>query len=161
MSVADGCILRTQVLHSGDGNPLKGATMKTTIEKIGVTEANSVPRVRNDDLFSEAPLDTCKYVPNWHIKGFATKAVLHAWVKSFASWYNWEHLYRSICFVTPSVNHTGLDFAALAKRSSPYLNAQGQNPERRSCKTLYWEPVGPVWLNTANEIIVPEIGNAA
>mgnify|MGYP002179459186 CR=1 FL=1 len=71
---------------------MKGATMKTTMEKPGITASYSRPRVSNDDLFSEALFRTCKYRPDWPTKGFATRADAQAWVKSFASWYNGEQL---------------------------------------------------------------------
>jgi len=82
-------------------------------------------------------------------------------VKSFASWYNGEHLHSAIRFVTPSARHTGHDRAALANRAILYANARAQNPERWSGKTRNWQPAGPVWLNPETEISVPKIRDAA
>jgi putative transposase len=70
---------------------MKGATMKMTMEQLGITASYSRPRIRNDNPFSEALLRTCKYRPDWPTKGFATKADAQVWVQSFASWYNNEH----------------------------------------------------------------------
>ena len=72
--LAKGCIARPLVLHADNGSLMKGATMKTTMEKLGITASYSRPRVSNDNPFSEALLRTCQYRPDWPSKGFATKA---------------------------------------------------------------------------------------
>jgi hypothetical protein len=77
--------------------------MKSTMEKLGISASYSRPWVSNDNPFSEALFRTCKYRPNWPAKGFATKADAQAWVKSFARWYNGEHLHSGIRFVTPGM----------------------------------------------------------
>ncbi|OSP51601.1 IS3 family transposase, partial [Pseudoruegeria sp. SK021] len=112
--LAEGCITRPLVLHADNGSPMKGATMKVTMEKLGIIASYSRPRVSNDNPFSEALFRTCKYRPNWPTKGFATKEDAQAWVKSFASWYNEEHLHSAIRFVTPNARHSGTDSATLA-----------------------------------------------
>ena len=159
--LAEGCTLRPLVLHADNGSPMKGATMKTTMEKLGITASYSRPRVSNDNPFSEALFRTCKYRPNWPSKGFATKADAQAWVKSFATWYNGEHLHSAIRFVTPNERHAGHDRAALANRASLYADARSQHPERWSGKTRNWQPPGPVWLNPERETSAPEIRDAA
>ncbi|MFO7921555.1 MAG: IS3 family transposase [Nioella sp.] len=159
--LAEGCIARPLVLHADNGSPMKGATMKVTMEKLGITASYSRPRVSNDNPFSEALFRTCKYRLDWPTKGFATKADAQAWVKSFANWYNGEHLHSAIRFVTPDARHAGIDRATLASRASLYANARAQNPERWSGKTRNWQPAGPVWLNPETEISAPEIRDAA
>ncbi len=159
--LAEGCIARPLVLHADNGSPMKGATMKTTLEKLGIIASYSRPRVSNDNPFSEALFRTCKYRPNWPAKGFATKAEAQAWVKSFAGWYNGEHLHSGIRFVTPDERHAGHDRETLASRASLYANAKAQNPERWSGKTRNWQPAGPVWLNPETDMSVPEIRDAA
>ena len=52
--MAEGCIARPLVLHADNGSPMKGATMKVTMEKLGITASYSRPRVSNDNPFSEA-----------------------------------------------------------------------------------------------------------
>ena len=159
--LAEGFIARALVLHADNGSPMKGATMKTTLEKLGIIASYSRPRVSNDNPFSEALFRTCKYRPNWPAKGFATKAEAQAWVKSFAGWYNGEHLHSGIRFVTPDERHAGHDREILASRASLYANAKAQNPERWSGKTRNWQPAGPVWLNPETDMSVPEIRDAA
>jgi len=159
--IAEGCTLRPLVLHADNGSPMKGATMKTTPEKLGITASYSRPRVSNDNPFSEALFRTCKYRPDWPTKGFATKTDAQVWVKSFATWYNGEHLHSAIRFVTPDARHAGHDRATLANRAIIYANARAQNPERWSGKTRNWQPTGPVWLNPDTETSAPEIRDAA
>ena len=159
--LAEGCTLRPLVLHADNGSPMKGATMKVTMEKLGITASYSRPRVSNDNPFSEALFRTCKYRPEWPSKGFATKDDAQAWVKSFATWYNGEHFHSAIRFVTPDARHAGHDRATLANRASLYANARAQNPQRWSGKTRNWQPAGPVWLNPETEISASEIRDAA
>ena len=140
---------------------MKGATMKVTLEKLGITASCSRPRVSNDNPFSEALFRTCKYRPDWPKKGFATKACAQTWVKSFASWYNGDHLHSMIRFVTPNMRHAGQDSDALANRAQLYANARAQKPERWSGKTRNWQAAGPVWLNPEREISASEIRDAA
>tara|TARA_R110002049_G_scaffold100580_1_gene244798 strand:- start:77 stop:1138 length:1062 start_codon:yes stop_codon:yes gene_type:complete len=159
--LAEGCITRTLVLHADNGSPMKGATMKVTMERLGITASYSRPRVSNDNPFSEALFRTCKYRPNWPTKGFATKADAQAWVKSFVNWYNEEHLHSAIRFVTPNARHAGHDRATLENRASLYAKARAQKPERWSGKARNWQPAGPVWLNPEREPSAPEIRDAA
>ncbi|MET4103461.1 transposase InsO family protein [Roseovarius sp. MBR-78] len=58
--LGEGCTLRPLVLHADNGSPMKGATMKTTMEKLGITASYSRPRVSNDNPYSEALFRTCK-----------------------------------------------------------------------------------------------------
>ena len=140
---------------------MKGATLKTTVEKLGITASYSRPRASHDNPFSEAQLRTCKYRPNWPSKGFATKADAQAWVKSCPNWYNGEHLDSRVRFVTPDARHAGHDRATLASRASLYANAKARNPERWSGKTRNWQPAGHVWLSPESDTSASEIRDAA
>jgi putative transposase len=159
--LSEGCIGQPLVLHAGNGSPMKGATMKTTMEKLGITSSYSRPRVSNDNPFSEALFRTFKYRPNWPTKGFATKIDSQNWVKSFANWYNDEHLHSAIRFVTPNARHSGADRKTLANRDILYASARARNPQRWSGKTRNWQPAGPVWLNPETENSTSEIRDAA
>ena len=158
---AEACVARPLVLHADNGSPMKGATMKVTLEKLGIIASYSRPRVSNDNPFSEALFRTCKYRPDWPTKGFATKDEAQVWVKSFANWYNGEHLHSAISFVTPNMRHGGQETDALEKRALLYANARAQKPERWSGKTRNWQPAGPVWLNPERDIGTSEIRDAA
>jgi transposase InsO family protein len=144
---AEKCLTSPPVLHADNGSPMKGATMKTTMERLGVTASFSRPRVSNDNPFSEALFRTCKYVPGWPARGFATVEEARAWVQRFANWYNLEHRHSAIRFVTPDQRHRGEDRPLLARRHRVYELARAARPDRWSGRTRNWHPIGSVWLN--------------
>jgi transposase InsO family protein len=111
---AQGCVINPLILRADNGSPMKGATMKVTMERLGVIPSFSRPRVSNDNPFSEALFSTCKYVPSWPAKGFASIDEARAWVLEFAHWYNTQHQHSAIRFVTPR-----RAIAARTKPSSP------------------------------------------
>ena len=55
-------------------------------------------------------------------------------MKSFAIWYNGEHLHSAICFVTPDARHAGRDRATLANRAILYANARAQTQNAGQAK---------------------------
>lgn len=69
---AEKCLASPLTLHSDNGSPMKGATMKTTMERLGVAASFRRPRVSSDNPFSEALFRTCKYVSDWPTRGFGT-----------------------------------------------------------------------------------------
>jgi transposase InsO family protein len=144
---AEKCLTSPLVLHADNGSPMKGATMKTTMERLGVTASFSRPRVSNDNPFSEALFRTCKYMPGWPTRGFATVDEARLWVQGFVRWYNLEHRHSALRFVTPDQRHRGEDQALLAARHQVYECARDAHPERWSGNTRCWKPIGSVWLN--------------
>jgi transposase InsO family protein len=126
---------------------MKGATMKATMEQLGVTASFSRPRVSNDNPFSEALFRTCKYRPEWPPRGFATIEAARAWVQEFVTWYNIEHRHSAIRFVTPDARHRGEDRALLESRHRVYQSARAERPDRWSRHTRNWTPIDTVWLN--------------
>ena len=113
------CFTTPLVLHADNGSPIKGATMKTTMERLDVTASFSRPRVSNDNAFSKALL-TCQYVPGWLARGFATVEEAWVWVQGFVRWYNPGHRHSAIRFVTPDQRHPGDDRLFLANRHQVY-----------------------------------------
>ena len=135
------------MLHADNGSPMKGATLKVTLEHLGVTASYSRPRVSNDNPFSEALFRTCKYRPEWPSKGFNDIEAARGWVARFANWYNGEHLHSGIRFVAPNTRHAGQDQTVLprAPASGQRRARQGQNGGQEQPRN--WASVGPVWLN--------------
>lgn len=144
---AETCLTSPLVLHADNGSPMKGATMKATMERLGIIASFSRPRVSNDNPFSEALFRTCKYMPDWPSRGFATLDAARAWVHGFVRWYNVEHRHSAIRFVTPDQRHRGEDRPLLARRHQVYQLARAARPERWSGGTRNWQPVRSVWLN--------------
>lgn len=133
--------------HSDNGGPMKGATMLTTMQWLGVVPSFSRPSVSNDNPFSESLFKTLKYCPEYPSKPFEDLEPARKWVKEFVTWYNTKHLHSGINFVTPESKHRGEDVEILKNRNVIYLEAQRKNPNRWSGKTRNWNPIESVKLN--------------
>ncbi len=134
-------------LHSDNGGPMKGATMKATLDKLGITPSLSRPHVSNDNPFSESLFRTLKYRPEYPKDPFNTLAEARAWVASFVAWYNTEHQHSAIQFVTPDQRHSGAEHHILQQRRRVYDEARQRNPARWSGPTRSWTPTQEVTLN--------------
>jgi hypothetical protein len=99
---AEGVDPNNLTIHSDNGGPMKGATMVATMERLGVAQSFSRPRVSDDNPFSEALFRTVKYRPEYPSGPFATLDAARAWVDWFVGWYNHQHLHSAISFVTPA-----------------------------------------------------------
>ncbi len=128
---AEQCLSRPLVLHADNDS-----RMKVTMERLGIIASFSRPRMSNDNPFSKALFRTCKHVPGWPPRSFASIAAARDWVQVFVVWDNTEHRHSAIRFVTPDQRHRGQEATVLAA-----------HPERWSGKTRQWTPIGSVWLN--------------
>ena len=133
--------------HSDNGGPMKGATMLTTMQWLGVVPSFSRPSVSNDNPFSESLFKTLKYCPEYPSIPFEDLDAARIWVQEFVNWYNTVHLHSGIKFVTPESKHRGEDVEILKNRNLIYLEAQRKNPNRWSGKTRDWSPTECVKLN--------------
>ena len=158
---AEGCLTRPLVLHADNGSPMKGATIKATLERLGVIASYSRPRVSDDNPFSEALFRTCKYRPDWPTSGFASREDAQCWVARFVAWYNQEHRHSAIRFVTPSARHAGEDRALLERRTHLYTEARAANPTRWSRQIRNWSPIGDICLNPEHDTNDHKIRDAA
>ena len=140
------------VLHADNGSPMKGATMLTTLQKLGIVPSFSRPSVSDDNPFSEAMFRTLKYTPTYPSKPFADIEQARGWVHHFVNWYNTEHRHSGIQFVTPAQRHVGDDLAILNRRRTVYETAKRGRPERwKTRSTRNWSRQNEVWLNPPNE----------
>jgi putative transposase len=135
------------VLHSDNGSPMKGATMLSTLQRLGVMPSFSRPSVSDDNPFSEALFKTLKYHPGFPDKPFDSLQEAREWVAGFQHWYNEVHRHSALKFVTPAQRHRGEDEAILANRHALYEAAKARRPERWSGLTRNWEPEKNVYLN--------------
>jgi transposase InsO family protein len=135
------------VVHQDNGGPMKGATLKTTMERLGVIPSFSRPRVSDDNPFSEAAFRTLKYHPSYPHGPFEGIEAARAWVHAFVAWYNHEHLHSGIGFVTPADRHAGQSDAILDRRKAVYEAARRRNPQRWSGDTRAWKAPAEVILN--------------
>ncbi len=145
--LSEECIGKPLVLHSDNGSPMKGSTLKETLISLGIEPSYSRPRVSNDNPYSEAIFRTCKYRPDFPYKGFTSLEKAREWVLSFVNWYNFLHRHSGIKFVTPHQRHTGQDVAILAARKQLYENARNHHPERWTRESRNWSKIAAVKLN--------------
>jgi len=142
-----GIDARGLVLHSDNGQPMKGATMLATLQWLGVVPSFSRPHVKDDNPYSEALFRTLKYRPAYPRRPFRSIAEARAWVAAFVDWYNNDHQHSGIRFLTPAQRHEQLDAVILDKRHSIYQRARKNHPGRWSGKTRDWSPITTVLLN--------------
>ena len=148
---SEGCDGEKMVLHADNGGPMKGATLKATMENLGVIASYSRPRVSDDNAFSESLFRTVKYRPEYPKKPFASLEEARAWVTRFVAWYNHVHLHSGIGYVTPAARHEGRDADILAGRRAVYQRARRRHPERWSRHTRPWLAPKAVRLNPIQE----------
>lgn len=139
-------------LHSDNGGPMKGATMLSTLQQLGVVPSFSRPKVSDDNPFSESLFKTLKYRPSYPDGAFGSLDEARAWVEKFVAWYNNEHCHSEISYVTPASKHKGEDLAILQRRIVVYERARAQNPLRWSKKIRKWSHVTEVLLNPTKEM---------
>lgn len=146
-------IKRGQItLHSDNGGSMKGATMLSTLQWLGIAPSFSRPRVSDDNPFSEALFKTLKYCPSYPEGGrFRSIEAAKEWVEKFVAWYNFVHLHSGINWVTPASRHVGIDSAILDGRKAVYETARQQNPARWSKETRNWTCPNIVELNPGRE----------
>lgn len=148
-SCLDENISRDQVvLHSDNGSPMKGISMLTMLQDLGVTPSFSRPSVSDDNAYSEALFKTLKYhptFPKW--SKFEGLSAARSWCESFVDWYNHAHLHSALKFVTPHQRHSGEDEGIREQRAAVYESAKERNPERWSKNTRDWSIPHKVYLN--------------
>jgi len=145
--LSEGCMLSPPVLHSDNGSPQKGFTLRAKLEALGVSASYSRPHVSDDNPYSEALFRTVKYRPDYPYRGFEALDGARGWVYGFVSWYNHEHQHSAIRFVTPSQRHRGEDLQVLKARHRVYEKAKTRHPERWSGSIRNWDLISEVWLN--------------
>ena len=136
------------VLHSDNGSPMKGATMLSTLQRLGVIPSFSRPRVSNDNPYPESVFRTMKYRPDYPTKPFGSLRESREWSAGFVTWYNEKHKHSSLKFVTPYQRHYGQAEECLNKRKQLMALAKARNPERWGGRaTRDWSLPYEVWLN--------------
>lgn len=135
------------VIHSDNGAPMKGVSLKTLMESLGITASYSRPSVSNDNAFSESLFRTVKYCPQYPERPFESLEAARLWMHEFVHWYNIKHRHSALKFVTPNERHTGRDSGLLAERVIVYEAAKQRHPHRWSGHTRNWQPSNQVTLN--------------
>jgi transposase InsO family protein len=145
--MSEGCLGCPDILHADNGSPQKSATLRATLQQLGIEPRYSRPRVSNDNAYSESLFRTTKYRPDYPVDGFDNLEQARIWVLGFVRWYNLEHRHSGIKFVTPQERHTGADVDILKQREALYAAAKANRPERWSGNTRDWSRPVVVMLN--------------
>lgn len=135
------------ILHSDNGNPMRGSTMIATLQWLGIVPSFSRPHVSDDNPYSEALFRTLKYGPAYPRLPFADIEAARQWVARFVAWYNGEHRHSAIRFVTPDERHFGRESRILAQRQALYDRKRRATPQRWSRSVRNWTPIDTVVLN--------------
>lgn len=144
-------------VHSDNGSPMKGATLRAKMDDLDIGLSFSRPHVSNDNPYSESLFKTVKYHCTFPEMPFDDLAKARKWVAAFVNYYNKQHRHSGIQFVTPEQRHNGQDIAILERRKA-FINAfKLDHPERwNGRETRNLEPVGTVVLNPDNVIQLQE-----
>lgn len=134
-------------LHSDNGPTMKGATLKATLERLGVLASYSRPGVSDDNPYVESLFGTMKSRVGYPRKPFSSLAEAQAWVDRFVAWYNDEHRHSALNWVTPSARHSGEDLELLRRRQATYARARRRKPERWARGIRNCSPAPAVLLN--------------
>ena len=137
-------------LHSDNGNPMRGSTILSTLQQLGVTPSFSRPRTSDDNPYSEALFKTLKYKINYP-KFFSSLHEARSWIGDFVDWYNTEHKHSGIGMITPEQRHSGKGDKIMAKRNWVMVEAYNKKPSRWSNKTRNWNNIKEVYLNPTEE----------
>lgn len=148
----EGIRAESLVLHSDNGSPMKGATMLSTLQRLGVMPSFSRPSVSDDNPYSESLFKTLKYHPGFPDKPFDSLQEAREWVAGFQQWYDQVHRHSALKFVTPAQRHCGEDGVILEQRHALYEVAKAKRPERWSGPSRNWEPEKIVYLNPGKPI---------
>ena len=140
------------VIHSDNGGPMKGATLRAKMIDLEITPSYSRPRVSNDNPYSESLFKMVKYHYSFPENPFTSLYEARTWVEKFVLWYNDEHQHSAIKFVTPNQRHNGLDKVILDNRKKVIEQAKKAHPERwNGRKTRNLTPINVVYLNPGKE----------
>jgi len=143
------------ILHADNGNAMRGATLESRLEEMGVLRSFSRPRVSNDNPYSESLFRTLKYRPDYPSRPFGSKGEACAWVVAFVDWYNHRHRHSGIKFVTPHQRHCGRAVEICQRRAEVYDQARQLHPRRWSRSTRCWRQPDLVWINKPTEEEIP------
>lgn len=135
------------VLHSDNGKSMKGSSMLSSMQWLGIVPSFSRPGVSDDNPFIESLFRTMKYRPGVSGQRFASVEQGVEWAQHLVHWYNHDHLHSAIGFVTPDDRHNGRDIRLLAQRRGVYRQANALHPERWSGNVRRWSRPLTVRLN--------------
>ena len=104
--LSEKCASMPLILYADNGSAMKGSTLSTKLNSLGISPSHILPRVSNANPYSEALFRTCKYHPQFPINGFDQIEDARQWVHHFVRWYKGEYRHSEICSVTSAQSQT-------------------------------------------------------
>ena len=148
---------RGLVLHSDNGKPMRGSTMVSTLQWLGVVPSFSRPHVSDDNPYSESQFKTMKYRPDFPQR-FGCIEDARAHCQAFFPWYNTVHRHSGIGYMTPHSVHHGHADAMLVNRQATLDAAflvhpnrfKNRSPQPHALPTAAWINPPPQEKHPAN-----------
>lgn len=103
---------------------MKGATLKATLERLGVLTSYSRPSVSDDNPYIESLFGTMKTRVGYPGKPFVSMEDAQEWVDRFVRWYNDKHRHSALNWVTPMARHTGKERRLLSLREQTFVTVR-------------------------------------
>jgi transposase InsO family protein len=101
-AMAEGIAMRGEkpVLHGDNGATLKATTVLAMPHWLGIKASYSRPRVSDDNAYAAALFRTAKCRPEFPSGGFSELETARLWAARFVHWYNVDHRYSGIRYVS-------------------------------------------------------------
>jgi transposase InsO family protein len=74
------------ILHADNGNAMRGATLESRLEELGVLISFYRPRASHDNPYSESLFRTVKYRPDFPMCPFRNQEEACSWACAFVAW---------------------------------------------------------------------------
>ncbi|WP_216903396.1 integrase core domain-containing protein [Synechococcus sp. CCY 9618] len=139
------------ILHADNGDAMRGATLETRLEEMGVLRSFSKPRVSNDNPYSESLFRMVIHHPDYPSRPFGGKGEACEWLAMFVDWYNHRHRHSGTKFVTPHQRHSVAASAICKQHSDDYEKACQAFPTRWSRHIRCWDQPVDVWITKPPE----------
>jgi transposase InsO family protein len=139
--------IRFEYLHSDNGNPMKGVSLRAFLKELDVKLSYSRPRVSNDNPYVESLYRTLKYKPGYPQR-FRSLDEARLWMADFVYWYNTYHMHSGLDYVSPKDIRTGKAYETFKNRNKVMARAMQENPQRWGCRApKIWGNSTKVYLN--------------
>ncbi|MBN2652265.1 MAG: IS3 family transposase [Spirochaetales bacterium] len=138
-------------IHSDNGNPMKGISLLTLLNRLDLVNSYSRPRVSNDNPFIESFFGTLKNHRKYPGK-FNSISEAREWAGNFISYYHNHHRHSGINYFTPHQMRSGEYIKLTQIRNDTLTKALAEKPDRWRGRTpKLWNPKHIVILNPENK----------
>lgn len=139
--------IRFKYLHSDNGTPMKGVSLRVFLKELDVKLSYSRPKVSNDNPYIESFYRTLKYKPGYPQR-FRSLDEARSWMADFVDWYNTYHMHSGLDYVSPKDIRTGKAYEIFKNRNKVMAKAMKENPQRWGCRApKIWGNSTEVYLN--------------